>query len=130
MLTCIHIFCGSCLKREFAERSVCPQCRGSVQGTTSVPFVNESLDAFLVQNPHKARSETEKAEIARFYTPGETITGQGATVRRSVSVESIASPATEMLGDDDLLLEIAIAESLREGGRQINRRGNRGSVSF
>ncbi|KAM0347126.1 hypothetical protein ACHAPU_005065 [Fusarium lateritium] len=90
LLDCLHTFCGACLKEWFsfqaatAERSpnppapgtnifTCPSCRATVRATQHNATVVTLLDMFIAASPDKARSASEKEEIAKKYKPGDQV---------------------------------------------------------
>ena len=90
LLDCLHTFCGACLKEWFsfqaaaAQRTptpltsdtspfTCPSCRAPVRDTRHNATVVTLLDMLVAANPDKARSESDKEEMARKYTPGEQV---------------------------------------------------------
>ncbi|KIL84132.1 cysteine synthase-like protein [Fusarium avenaceum] len=90
LLDCLHTFCGACLKEWFsfqaatAERSpnppapganifTCPSCRATVRATQHNATVVTLLDMFVSASPDKARSASEKEEMAKKYKPGDQV---------------------------------------------------------
>ncbi|KAK3718199.1 hypothetical protein LTR37_005314 [Vermiconidia calcicola] len=86
LLDCLHTFCGSCLKEWFAWQAAsaaqsrrrtapytCPSCRDSVRGTKVDWRANTLLEGFLKVHPDKAKSEEDKEEMRKLYTPGDDV---------------------------------------------------------
>ncbi|KPI39507.1 uncharacterized protein AB675_5055 [Cyphellophora attinorum] len=89
LLDCLHTFCGSCLKEWFSHQHrkathshspvrnplpyTCPTCRADVKDAQHNAMITTLLDMFLTANPDRARSEEEKAEMAKIYKPPENI---------------------------------------------------------
>ena len=84
LLSCLHTFCGSCLKDWFgfqASRSpngstnpfTCPSCRASVRETRPDAKITTLLDMFVRANPEKGRTAEEKEDMDKKYKPGDMV---------------------------------------------------------
>ncbi|KAL9632647.1 MAG: hypothetical protein Q9164_005186 [Protoblastenia rupestris] len=116
LLDCLHTFCGSCLKEWFSWQAhqassskpnpfTCPSCRASVRETRPNATVTTLLEMYLQANPARARSELEKAETRKAYTPGEDVLPK---IRRKKESKSEV--------EDRRMVEEARELSLREVG--------------
>ncbi|KAL9129583.1 MAG: hypothetical protein Q9217_002003 [Psora testacea] len=115
LLDCLHTFCGSCLKAWFSLQAsqansrhnpfTCPSCRAPVRETRPNATVTTLLEMYLQANPGRARSEKEKEETKRAYTPGENVLPK-VKRRKENDVEA----------EDRRMVEEARELSLREVG--------------
>lgn len=142
LLDCLHTFCGSCLKEWFgwqakaaesqprhtssAVNYTCPSCRAPVRETRPNATVTTLLEMYLRANPGKAKSETERKEIAEKYSPSEGVLPVAQTTTSSrVGRQTQAQLEEE---EDQRLLQEVRELSLREAGQSRSRRTSRDRV--
>jgi len=82
LLDCLHTFCGACLKEWFAFQAstatslhpyTCPSCRATVRSTQPNATVTTLLDMFIQANPHRGKSEEEKAADREKFRYGDVV---------------------------------------------------------
>lgn len=102
VLDCLHTFCGSCLARWVAAHPgepECPTCRSPARATKDSHQHNSLRDVLIRMDPTQDRSEEEKAEMRRIYTPGNTIdlvSGRAATSSRHQATTNQATAANQV----------------------------------
>ncbi|KAL9621874.1 MAG: hypothetical protein Q9160_003695 [Pyrenula sp. 1 TL-2023] len=159
LLDCLHTFCGSCLKEWFSWQATsarssshpkpnpytCPSCRASVRGTRPDARVTTLLDMWLKANPGKGRNDSEKAELAEKYKPGDNVVpplrqeGEREHRRRRRRHGESGEVERDSSEEDRRQMEEAVARSLREtrlspedasrGDRARNRSRSRSAES-
>ena len=84
LISCLHTFCGSCLKDWFGFQAsqssdgsinpfTCPSCRASVRETRPDAKITTLLDMFVQANPEKGRTAQEREDMDKKYKPGDNV---------------------------------------------------------
>ena len=144
LLDCLHTFCGSCLKEWFGWQRVradqesssshrhrskqysfsCPSCRAVVRETRPNATVTTLLDMYIQANPARAKSQTDRDEIAKEYKPGDSVFPSNIQIapgRRAQQREHQDDSEDEEDADRRLMEEVR-EMSLRETGDGNNDR--------
>ncbi|XP_014026355.1 E3 ubiquitin-protein ligase CHFR isoform X3 [Salmo salar] len=56
---CMHTFCAACYSGWMERSSLCPTCRCPVERIRKNHILNNLVEAYLIQNPEKCRSEED-----------------------------------------------------------------------
>lgn len=60
---CLHTYCGGCYSEWMEKSKECPVCRKDVERISKNHIVNNIIEAFLKNNPHKRRADNDLKEL-------------------------------------------------------------------